>query len=211
MHSSEPDPPPDQSAPEPGNQQTSATTALDPSCRQRLLEIARHSIIHGLDQGVALRIALDDQPPQLQALRASFVTLHEAGNLRGCIGHLEAISPLAVDVAENAYAAAFQDPRFQPLRRDEFADLHLEVSVLTRPEPLRFDGEPGLLAAIEPGVDGLILTEGSRRGTFLPSVWSQLPTPEAFLRHLKQKAGLAPDHWSPQIKVSRYRTESFGE
>ncbi|MCF8014581.1 MAG: AMMECR1 domain-containing protein, partial [Chromatiaceae bacterium] len=71
--------------------------------------------------------------------------------------------------------------------------------------------EAELLAAIEPGVDGLILSEGHRRGTFLPSVWEQLPTREEFLRHLKQKAGLAPDYWSPQIQVARYRTESFGD
>ena len=79
------------------------------------------------------------------------------------------------------------------------------------PEPIAFESEAELLAAIEPGIDGLILTDGGRRGTFLPSVWAQLPTREAFLRHLKQKAGLPPEHWSAQLRVSRYRTESFSE
>ncbi|MCF7977843.1 MAG: AmmeMemoRadiSam system protein A [Chromatiaceae bacterium] len=184
---------------------------LDPSARQRLLEIARQSIRQGLEQGHALQLAAEQEAPALQAERASFVTLERQGRLRGCIGHLDAITALACDVAENAYAAAFRDPRFAPLSAQEFDDLEIHISVLTPSQPLTFSNEAELLAAIEPGVDGLILSEGHRRGTFLPSVWEQLPTREEFLRHLKQKAGLAPDYWSPQIQVARYRTESFGD
>lgn len=178
--------------------------------KQCLLDIARRSIRHGLEHGQALPLVASDEPEALQAQRASFVTLERLGQLRGCIGHLEAITALACDVAENAYAAAFRDPRFAPLSAQELDDLQIKISVLTPPEPITFSTEAELLAAIEPGVDGLILSEGGRRGTFLPSVWDQLPDPKHFLGHLKQKAGFAPDYWSPHIAVSRYRTESFG-
>lgn len=151
------------------------------------------------------------EAPALQAERASYVTLEQQGQLRGCIGHLEAVTALACDVAENAYAAAFRDPRFSPVSAQELDGLQIKISVLTPPEPIAFSTETELLEAIEPGIDGLILSDGTRRGTFLPSVWSQLPTREGFLRHLKQKAGLAPNHWSPRIRVERYRTESFGD
>lgn len=179
--------------------------------RTRLLAIARGSIAHGLEQGAPLTIDPEQEAPALRTLRASFVTLEQDGQLRGCIGHLEAVTALARDVAENAYAAAFRDPRFSPLSAPELDDLRIKISVLTPPEPIAFSTEAELLEAIEPGVDGLILSEGARRGTFLPSVWSQLPSREGFLRHLKQKAGLASEHWSPRIRVERYRTESFGD
>lgn len=186
-------------------------SGLDAGTRQRLLAIARQSIQHGLQHGRALQIIAAQEAPALRAERASFVTLERHGQLRGCIGHLEAATALACDVAENAYAAAFCDPRFAPLSAQELDDLRIKISVLTPPQPIAFSTEAELIAAIEPGIDGLILSDGARRGTFLPSVWSQLPTREAFLRHLKQKAGLAPDHWSPRIKVERYQTESFGD
>jgi len=116
-----------------------------------------------------------------------------------------------LDVAENAFAAAFRDPRFPPLTEPELADLSIEISVLSPSEPLTFGSEEELLQMIEPGRDGLILEAGNARGTFLPTVWESLPQPRDFLRHLKQKAGLHPDHWSDGIRISRYRTESFSE
>lgn len=179
--------------------------------RALLLDLARRSIAHGLDTGRALPVALDGLPPVLAADGAAFVTLLLAGRLRGCIGHLEPVGPLAVDVSENAYAAAFRDPRFPPVRAPELDLLHVEVSVLTPSEPIAFGSEEELLAALRPGIDGVILAEGARRGTFLPSVWEQLPEPAEFLRHLKLKAGLAAGYWSPRLTASRYRTESFGE
>lgn len=202
------DPPPQTLGPPPAPEFSSG---LDASARRRLVDLARQSIRHGLEHGQALPIAAEQEAPALQAERASFVTLERQGQLRGCIGHLEAITALACDVTENAFAAAFGDPRFAPVSAQEFDDLQIKISVLTPPQPIAFNTEAELLAAIEPGVDGLILSEGARRGTFLPSVWSQLPSREDFLRHLKQKAGLAPDHWSPRIRVERYRTESFGD
>jgi len=184
---------------------------LDPAQRGTLLALARQSIEHGLDQGRPLPVVLSDYPADLRVRRAAFVTLETGGRLRGCIGHLEAVQPLALDVAENTFAAAFRDPRFQPLTRPELARLSIEISVLTPSQPLSFTSEEELLRMIEPGRDGLILEEGTARGTFLPTVWESLPEPRVFLRHLKQKAGLRPDHWSDRVRVRRYRTESFSE
>ncbi len=179
--------------------------------RRTLLAVARHSIALGLDEGRPLRVNPADYASELRAQRAAFVTLLEFGQLRGCIGHLEALQPLVKDVAENAFAAAFRDPRFPPVTARELERLRIEISVLTPAIPLTFSSEQELLALIEPGRDGIILEEDFARGTFLPSVWESLPNPVDFLRQLKRKAGLPGDHWSDRIRVSRYRTESFGE
>ena len=157
---------------------------LSAGARQTLLRVARDSIEHGLQQGQALAVHACDFTPELQAIRASFVTLNRKGLLRGCIGHLEAAIPLVEDVAENAFAAAFRDPRFPPLSLSERADLEIHISVLTPPEPLAFCSEADLLLKIRPGIDGLILQDGQAKGTFLPSVWDSLPKSEDFLRHL---------------------------
>lgn len=184
---------------------------LDPAQRRTLLALARESIEHGLRQGCPLPVVPSGYAADLTAQRATFVTLHTGGNLSGCIGHLEAVQPLVSDVAENAFAAAFRDPRFPPLTRPELAPLTIEISVLTPPQPLAIATEEELLRIIEPGRDGLILEDGIARGTFLPTVWKALPDPRTFLRHLKQKAGLRRDHWSDRTRVRRYRTESFSE
>lgn len=185
--------------------------SLPESDRTALLALARASIAHGLRRDAPLPVVLDDQPPALRAGRAAFVTLHSGGRLRGCIGHLEALAPLAVGVAENAYAAAFRDPRFPPLSAPELERVNIQISVLTPAEPIVFDCEQGLLDALIPGVDGVILALGARRGTFLPAVWDQLPERREFLRHLKQKAGLHPDYWCDELRAWRYRSECFSE
>jgi len=188
-----------------------SASLLSAADRRLLLELARASIVHGLSKGCPLPVVLDSLPPALRAERAAFVTLHAQGQLRGCIGHLEAVAPLAIDVADNAYAAAFRDPRFPPLTQTELDRVHVEVSVLTPAEPIVFNSEDDLIAALVPGLDGIILADGPRRGTFLPSVWEQLPNRRDFLRHLKQKAGLSPEHWSDRMRAWRYRCEAFGE
>lgn len=185
--------------------------AFSPEDRATLLDLARRSIVNGLERGAPLAVDPEDYPEPLRMERAAFVTLHLDGELRGCIGHLEAVQPLVCDVAENAYAAAFRDPRFPPLARRELAGLTIDVSVLSPPEPMTFSSEADLLGQIRPGIDGLILTEGRARGTFLPSVWESLPAPRDFVDHLKRKAGLPADHWSERIQVARYATESFGD
>ncbi|MEI6336123.1 MAG: AmmeMemoRadiSam system protein A [Methylococcaceae bacterium] len=175
--------------------------------QQRLLELAKSSIQHGLQTGRPLTINSTDFPEELTVKRATFVTLQKHRQLRGCIGMLEAVRPLAEDIAENAFLAAFKDPRFPPLTDEEFNELEIHLSILTPSEPVIFTSEQDLISQLQPGIDGLILEEGRRRGTFLPSVWEQLPEPEQFLQHLKQKAGLPQDYWSDNIKIYRYRTE----
>ena len=177
--------------------------------KQILLDIAARSIRHGLDRGHALKVNLHDYPAPLREQRASFVTLHINEELRGCIGMLQAIRPLVEDVAENAYAAAFRDPRFPALREDEYGQLHYHISVLNPAEPIQFSDEQDLLRQLRPGVDGLILEDGKFRGTFLPSVWESLAEPVSFLQHLKQKAGLSANYWSDSLQVQRYTVEDI--
>jgi hypothetical protein len=184
---------------------------LGPAERRALLDLARASIRHGLASHRPLAIDPLDYPAALREPRAVFVTLNREGQLRGCIGHLQACQALAQDVAENAWAAAFRDPRFPPLAADELADLEVHISVLSPPEPLAVASQAELLARVRPGVDGLILEDDGHRGTFLPAVWESLPRPADFLRHLKIKAGLPPDYWSDALRVARYTAEAFGD
>jgi AmmeMemoRadiSam system protein A len=174
-----------------------------------LRRVALDSIVHGLNKGTPLPVDVGRYPPVLRRPGASFVTLQEFGELRGCIGSLEAHRPLVEDIAENAHAAAFRDPRFQPLQREELKDLDIHISVLTPAEPMDFNSEQDLLRQLQPGIDGLILEDRGQRGTFLPSVWESLPKPEDFLAHLKRKAGLPADYWSNTVRVWRYTCEVF--
>ncbi len=184
---------------------------LTDSDKQQLLQLARNSIQHGLQSGNPLSVDSDAFTESLKQTAACFVTLNIQGQLRGCIGHLSAIEPLVDDVAENAFSAAFRDPRFPPLSESEFNDIEIEISVLTPAEKMSFSDEQDLLAQIQPGVDGLILEDGYYRGTFLPSVWESLPDKQDFWTHLKLKAGLSPGHWSDTLQVSRYHTLAFSE
>jgi len=173
------------------------------------LQIAQQSILHGLEKGGALQVIASDYSPELQVNLACFVTLHKNGNLRGCIGTLEAYQPLINDIAEHAYSAAFKDPRFPSLQGNEYEELDIEISVLGKAESMAFESEEDLLQQIRPNTDGLILESGYHRGTFLPSVWEQLPEKKDFLNHLKMKAGFSSDWWDNAVKVSRYETFSF--
>ncbi len=177
--------------------------------RRQMLAIADRSIRYGLQHGRPPAIDIGQFYPALQEQRASFVTLKENGQLRGCIGSLEAYRPLALDVNDNAFNAAFRDPRFPPVGPGEVDRLDIRISVLTPPEEMDFIDQADLLRQIRPGIDGLILEDRGRRGTFLPSVWEELPDAADFLRHLKLKAGLPPEWWSPTLRVWRYRTEEF--
>lgn len=174
-----------------------------------LLRVARDSILQGLNAGCALAVDARSYAPALREPRATFVTLNLDHNLRGCIGSVEATRALVDDVAHNAYAAAFSDPRFAALTVAEFADVALHISVLNPPELMAVSNEAQLLRQLRAGIDGLILEEGRRRGTFLPSVWASLPQPREFVRQLKLKAGLPADHWSPTLTVRRYTTSSI--
>ena len=172
-----------------------------------LLGIARSAI--------GSQLGLDGSPSWNHAAlappAATFVTLKQAGELRGCIGSLEPRRALGVDVRENAIAAAFRDPRFPPLTAREFETTSVEVSLLTRDEPVAARDENELIAKLRPGVDGVVVEHGANRATFLPQVWATIPDPREFLRALKRKAGLPEDFWSPQLNVSRYTVTKWAE
>jgi AmmeMemoRadiSam system protein B/AmmeMemoRadiSam system protein A len=140
---------------------------------------------------------------------ATFVTLFKDGELRGCIGSLEATRPLAQDVAENALGAAFRDPRFPELSATEWSQCEVEVSLLSMPKPIRFTDEADLLRQIRAGEDGLILEAEGLRATFLPQVWQGVPDKRAFLGQLLRKAGLRADTRLETCRISRYRVRKF--
>lgn len=175
-----------------------------------LLALARAAIGERLEVPVRPG-AVDTHHARLREPGATFVTLTHEGRLRGCIGSLDAQRPLAVDVRTNAQAAAFRDPRFAPLSAAEFALTTVEVSLLTPPEPIACVDEPGLLAQLRPGTDGLILHCEGCRATFLPQVWDSLPEPQRFVAELKRKAGLPPDFWHENLRVARYEVVKWAE
>jgi len=177
--------------------------------RQTLKTLAKQSIEYGLTHGSLLPIDLQTLSDTLTALRATFVTIEKNGQLRGCIGMLEAQRPLAQDIAANSYAAAFADPRFPPVSADELVELDIHLSILSPAEVIHCRSEAELLQLLRPNVDGLILDDGLHRATFLPSVWESLPKPIDFIHHLKHKAGLPIDYWSDNLQAYRYTTESF--
>lgn len=183
--------------------------AYSPAEQELLLDIAKNSILTGLQQQHPLAVTLSDYSEHLQKKRATFVTLTINHELRGCIGSLSPQRALVDDIAHNAYAAAFSDPRFPALSPQEYEQLEYHISILSDTSPMQFDTEQALLAQIRPGVDGLVLSDKNRQGTFLPSVWEQLPEPEEFLQHLKRKAGLPADYWSDTLQVSRYTVDYF--
>ncbi len=172
-----------------------------------LLSLARAAIgdIFGLG------LAVDAGHEFLLEDIATFVTLTRNGRLRGCIGSLEARRSLLEDVKANAKAAAFLDPRFEPLTQTEFLTTRIEVSVLAPPESLEFTNQAEALAQIRSGVDGLIVEHGGKRGTFLPQVWESIPDPAEFLRQLKLKAGLGPTFWADDLRLLRYTVVKFSE
>lgn len=178
----------------------------DRALGRALLELARGAI--------AMRFGGSEpavQHPDLLLPGATFVTLMRNGELRGCIGTLVAVRPLRTDVMRNAVNAAFADPRFPPLDESELEDLEVEVSKLGEPTPIACADEQALLRELRPHVDGVVLSYGSSRATFLPQVWESLPDPRHFLRELKRKAGLPADFWHPSIEVSRYIVDKWAE
>lgn len=176
-----------------------------------LLRLARRA----LDERILGRppgAEADRSEPRLLEARGCFVSLRDrAGRLRGCLGRIEPTTPLIDAVPELAVAAATRDPRFSPVTAGEVAALILEVSVLTTPRPLEIAPLEEILPRLSPRVDGVVLSRRDRSATFLPQVWEQLPAPEVFLRELRRKAGLPPDLWDDEIRLSTYRVESWCE
>lgn len=176
--------------------------------RQQLLTAARESIRHGLNFGTRIDVDPGRYSPELRRELASFVTLNIDDLLRGCIGNIVPRETLVESVSHNAYSAAFHDPRFGLLHADEFPLLKIEISVLSELEPIEFTSEQDLIAQLRPGVDGLVITAGSKSATFLPAVWQQLPRASDFLEHLKEKAGLPVDAWPDTIQAERFTTDT---
>lgn len=174
---------------------------------QVLLPLARAAIARALGRA---HLA-DDSAPWLRTPGACFVTLTRQGELRGCIGSLEAHRPLLADVQANALAAAFRDTRFAPLSVHELDDTEVELSLLSAMQDLSFDSEAAALAQLRPGIDGVLLAYGGRRGTFLPQVWEQLPRADAFMAQLKRKAGLPTDFWHKDLRLQRYTVTKWKE
>ncbi|HEX9942608.1 MAG TPA: AmmeMemoRadiSam system protein A [Thermoanaerobaculia bacterium] len=172
-----------------------------------LLRIARESVAEAL----GLRAPGLYDEPWLREPGATFVTLRRQGSLRGCVGSVRAYRSLLEDVWRNARSSAFHDTRFSPLERWEFAEISVEVSLLSSPEPMPCTCEEEALRLMRPGVDGIILEYEEYRSTFLPQVWEQLPEPREFLEHLKRKAGLRRGFWAPEVQLQRYTVTKWEE
>ena len=186
--------------------------ALSAEDRRSLLRLARDTIEASARRRELPVVDTESASESLARDGASFVTLTRFGQLRGCIGSLEARRSLIVDVQENAISAAFHDPRFPPVSSQELRDLHIEVSVLSAPEPLSYTDSDDLIAKLRPNVDGVVIKLGWRRATFLPQVWEKLPDPHEFLEHLCLKAGFEADAYErPGLDVYTYQVEMFEE
>ncbi|MFV9616075.1 MAG: AmmeMemoRadiSam system protein A [Gammaproteobacteria bacterium] len=172
-----------------------------------LLPIARASIAGVFGQS---HEAAEDAA-WLQEQAACFVTLTQQGQLRGCIGTIEAHRSLLEDVTSNAKAAAFKDTRFSPLASNELSETEIEVSLLSAMQALDFSNEKEALLQLRPGIDGVVFEYAHYRSTFLPQVWEQLPDVDVFMEHLKHKAGLTPDFWADQVKLFRYTVSKWKE
>ena len=180
---------------------------FDASRGHELIRIARSSIHEALG-GAPLAHAPHGW---LAEHRASFVTLRRRESLRGCVGSLDARRPLKDDVASNAKAAAFRDPRFAPLCADELRETRVEVSLLSRPTPIAFADRDDLVARLLPGVDGLVIAYGDQRATFLPQVWSMVANAGEFVDELMAKARLPRALAVEHCTVERYRVRKWSE
>ena len=184
---------------------------IDAKWHPQLLDWARRSVAHGVQHGCAYPVDVNEVPAQLKVLRATFVTIYRKGRLRGCVGTLQAWCPLAQDICQNAFSAAFHDNRFSVVQEHELATLKYKLSILSIPERMTFSSEADVLDQIDAGKDGVILAYGERKSTFLPSVWAQLPNKKDFWTHLKQKAGLSKNWWSSAAQVFKYQSELIEE
>lgn len=180
--------------------------------KQTLLHLAREALEAAV-RGIALPpVEKESLTPALREDGASFVTLTIHGELRGCIGALEAYQPLGEDVREHAIAAALKDPRFPPVSEKELSRIHIEVSRLTSPKELQYANADDLLKKLRPHVDGVLLRHGHRRATFLPQVWEKIPDPVEFLEQLCYKMGERGNLWrETKLQVYTYQVEEFHE
>jgi AmmeMemoRadiSam system protein A len=184
---------------------------LSPPQQRQLLGIARQSIEQGLEAVTPLTPDVAGLEPVLREPAAVFVTLTREGELRGCIGSLQARDALAQAVANSAFNAAFRDHRFKPVGAAELELIAIEISVLSKLESWQPNSRESLLRELRPGIDGLLIEDRGHRATFLPQVWEKVASAEEFVGQLMRKAGLPARHWSSSILLHRYRTLSFCE
>lgn len=173
-----------------------------------IFRVARASVRYGLAKGKPPAVDVKSFTPDLQPKRATFITLKKNKALRGCIGTVTAHRPFVQDLVENAYAAAFRDHRFPPLQEEEADATTISISLLGKPVPMQFADEADFTTQLRPGIDGIILRDGDKSGLFLPQVWEDLPDPKTFLAHLKRKAGMAEDYWTPKLEAWRFTSTS---
>ena len=185
------------------------TRPVAPTAGDQLIDLADGVIVEGLHGRRAPVPDLSALHPDLHQRLGAFVTLTVRGELNGCIGSIEGEEPLGGAVARHAWSAAFADPRLPPLRRSDYPQLEIEVSVLSPLSPLPADSRGDLFGALRPGVDGLLIGAGTRRAVFLPSVWEQLPSVDRFVEHLFRKAGLAPDVWPRDLRADRFSAQKI--
>ncbi len=180
--------------------------------KKTLLTLARTTLERGLRRQELPTVDVEAITPRLKGQGASFVTLTIGGQLRGCIGALEPYQPLVQDVREHALAAALDDPRFPPVMPEELDRIEIEISRLTLPQNLEYKDAEDLLRRLRPGVDGVILSDGMRRATYLPQVWEKIPDKAEFLDSLCTKMGALPDTWRRKhLEVLTYQVEEFHE
>ncbi len=185
---------------------------LTPDERRTLYRIARQALEASVNDEILPTLDLTSLPAALSAKGASFVTLTRKGELRGCIGALEAHQPLAQDVQEHAVAAALQDYRFPPVSPEELPEIDIEISRLTPTQTLEYSTPEELLGRLRPCIDGVVLKYAGRRATFLPQVWDKIPDPAVFLSYLCQKMGASPELWKhKKLEVYTYEVEEFKE
>jgi len=180
-------------------------------CKDYLLFLARSTIAGELGTKWDKYVPKPNDP-ELKEQKGTFVTLTIDGELRGCIGQILPSEPIEDTIRENALSAAFYDPRFSPLSPSEFNKVKIEISILSKPEEFKYTSTDELLAHLKPNVHGLIIKFGGRGATFLPQVWEDLPSKEAFLSHLCMKAGLEDQAWKTlKLQVLTYTVEHFEE
>ncbi len=177
-----------------------------------LLSVARKTIEQRIFDKKMDKPSEADTTAKFLEHRGTFVTLTTGGNLRGCIGHIIPRESLIEGIRENAINAAFEDPRFPSITKEDWNRVDIEISILTDPKPLSYSGADDLLRKLRPDIDGVILQKGYRQSTFLPQVWEQVPGKEEFLSHLCLKAGLSADAWKEgDLEVSTYQVQAFEE
>jgi uncharacterized protein len=183
---------------------------MENEIKRMLLDVAKGAIYSKLyDKDIIDKNELVEKFPNFQKRAATFVTLNIENNLRGCIGSLVAHNSLIDDLTTNATKAAFEDPRFEPLTKEEFEKVQIEISLLSQALEVRYRDIEDLKSKINHGVDGVILRQGEKQATFLPQVWEQLPNFEDFITHLFHKAGIK-DLDTP-IEVFVYQVEKIQE